>query len=93
MTRVGRLSYTTEWDAALIEWARAYAVRNGLTVRAVLNAALAEYAAVRDQTDASPAPHLHHRRGHPSAATVQRQQEILRVDPRGRRCRIDGSAT
>lgn len=81
------VSYATTWDPALLNWARRYAVRTGLTIRAVLNAALAEYAARRDQTGASPLPQLHFRRGHPPAALIERQHELLRVDPRGRRAR------
>lgn len=84
---VHSISYATRYEPDLLRWARAYAARNGLTVRAVLNAALAEYAARRDQTGASPLPQLHFRRGHPSAPTIERQRALMRVDPRGRRSR------
>jgi hypothetical protein len=81
------MSYATMWDAELLAWARGYASRHNLTVRVVLNAALAEYAARRDQTDAPPAPQLHYRRGHPPASVSERQGRLLRVDSRGRRAR------
>lgn len=81
------VSYATRWDFDLLSWARAYAARHGLTVRAVLNAALAEYAARREQTAAPAAPQLHYRRGHPPASVLKRQALILKVDPRGRRSR------
>lgn len=80
------VSYATVWDPDLLAWARAYAARHALTVRAVLTA-LAEYAARRDQTGASPAPQLHYRRGHPPASVLERQVGLLRVDPRGRKLR------
>lgn len=83
------VSYATMWDPELLAWARRYATLHGLTVRAVLNAALAEYAARREQTKAPPAPQLHFRRGHPPSSTLERQRDLVRVDPRGRRWRRD----
>lgn len=81
------LSYATRWDPELLRWVRTYASRHQLTIRVVLNAALAEYAARREQTDAPPAPKLHYRRGHPPASVLERQADLLRADPRGRRSR------
>lgn len=83
MTRA--TSYATRWEPDLLQWVRAYARQHGLTVRVVLNAAVAEYAARRDQTSAGPEPQLHHTRGHPPANVRDRQGRLMRVDPRGRR--------
>lgn len=85
MTKVDVVPYATRWDPELLRWVRTYASRQRLTVRVVLNAALAEYAARREQTNASPAPQLHYRRGHPPSSLVERQNILLQVDPRGRR--------
>lgn len=78
---------TSEYDGTTYEWARAYARAHGLNLRSVLNAALAEYAARRQQTDTGPEPQLHYRRGHPSAELTRRQQQLMRGSRRGRKLR------
>lgn len=78
---------TIEFESADYRWARAYALAHGLRLKSVLNAALAEYAARRQQTEAGPEPQLHYRRGHPSAELMGRQQQLMRGSRRGRKLR------
>lgn len=76
---------TVEYEAPTYAWARAYAQQHKLNLRAVLNAALAEYAARRQQTQAGPEPQLHYRRGHPSAEITRRQRALVVGSKRGRK--------
>lgn len=66
---------------------RAYAQAHLLNLRSVLHAALADYAARRQQTDTGPEPQLHFRRGHPSAEVTRHQRELLAGSTRCRRLR------
>jgi hypothetical protein len=78
---------TFEFERADYTWARGYAQAHKLSLRAVINSALAEYAARRQQTDTGPEPQLHFRRGHPSAEATRRQRELLAGSTRGRKLR------
>jgi hypothetical protein len=72
---------------AIADEAHAYAIANGLSLNALLSMALAEYLAKRRTGGAGPAPQLHYRKGHPPADVVRLQQDLMHVDPRGRKMR------
>lgn len=78
---------TIEFESGEYQWARDYARAHGLNLRSVLNAALAEYAARRQQTPMGPAPQLQFRRGHPSAELTRRQRALIAGSIRGRKLR------
>lgn len=78
---------TFEFERADYTWARGYAQAHRLSLRAVINSALAEYAARRRQTDSGPQPKLHFQRGHPSAEITRRQRELTTGSTRGRKLR------
>jgi hypothetical protein len=75
----------------LVDQARDYAVRERLPLNVVLRAALAEYLARRGAGHDDPAPQLHYRRGRPDADAMRSQEQIMRIDPRGRRLWRRGS--
>ncbi len=87
MTWTATAIVTSEYDGITYGWTRAYARAHHLSLRTVLNAALAEYAARRQQTDTGPEPQLHFRRGHPPAELTRRQQQLLLGSRRGRKLR------
>lgn len=92
MTSIGTTTATIEYDCITYEWAREYARTHGLNLRSVLNAALAEYAARRQQTQTGPEPQLHYGRGHPSAEITRRQRELVVGSKRGRKLREPSEA-
>ena len=76
---------TSTYPVELLAWAREYALAHDLRLRAVLTAALAEYAAKREQrADVGPQPQLHYRRGHPPAGVEAQQRALLVASRRGR---------
>lgn len=84
---------TSAYPAHLLKWARKYALAHKLRLRAVLAAALGEYAAKRKQRpEVGPEPQLHYQRGHPSAAVEAEQQALLSASTRGRSLRRRGYA-
>ena len=87
----GKTQMNGRYPTHLAEDAHRYAIDQGLSLNVLLSVALAEYLAKRRRGDAGPAPQLHYRKGHPPAELVQEQQQLMHVDPRGRkmadRCR------
>lgn len=81
------VAYTSRYERELLQSARVFALRAGVTVKVVLNSALAEYLARREQTGAGAIPNLQYGRGQPSRAVRAPQAQLLHVDPRGRRVR------
>lgn len=76
---------TSAYPSHLMAWARHYALAHKLRLRAVLAAALGEYAAKRQQRpEVGPTPQLHYRRGHPTADVEAEQRALLSASPRGR---------
>ena len=78
-------AYSGAFDQEVLERARSYAVEHRLSLQAVMNAAVAEYCAKREDAATGPAPQLHYRRGSPPRAVLQRAQALLLRDPRGRK--------
>jgi hypothetical protein len=76
---------SARYPRALVDDAHGYAIKHRLSLNVVLSVALAEYLAKRRERDAGPAPQLHYRKGHPPAKLVQEQQQLMHVDPRGRK--------
>jgi hypothetical protein len=81
----GTLAYAGAFEADSLTWMRSYARRHRLSLRVVMNAAVAEYAARRTQSATGPEPQLKFTRGYPTRELMDRQRHLMRVDPRGRR--------
>lgn len=74
------------YPESLVDDAHEYARRHRLHLNVVLAAAIAEYLAKRaDSKGDNPAPQLHYRRGHESVESIRFREELMRVDPRGRK--------
>jgi len=82
-----KIQMNGRYPAKLVEDSHYYAVRHSLSLNVVLCAALAEYLAKRQVGNPDPAPQLHYRRGRPPSSAVALQEELMRVDPRGRKLR------
>ncbi len=83
--KVTKTQMSGRYPHALADEAHDYALEHGLSLNVLLSVALAEYLAKRRRGDAGPAPQLHYRKGHPPAELVQEQQQLMHVDPRGRK--------
>jgi hypothetical protein len=74
------------YPESVVDEAHEYARRHRLHLNVVLAAAVAEYLAKRrDRESDDPAPQLHYRRGHESAESMRLREQLMRVDPRGRK--------
>jgi hypothetical protein len=82
-----KVQMCARYPMELVQDAHTYALEHELSLNVLLSAALAEYLAKREQGDGDPTPQLHYRRGHPSASAVKRQEELMKVDHRGRKLR------
>jgi hypothetical protein len=95
--KTAKTQMSGRYPQTLVDDAHGYAVAHGLSLNVLLSAALAEYLAKRREGGAAPAPQLHYRKGHPPADLVKLQQDLMHVDPRGRklhrRCSRPTSAT
>lgn len=83
--KAAKTQMSGRYPRTLADEAHDYALEHGLSLNVLLSVALAEYLAKRRRGDAGPAPQLHYRKGHPPAALVQEQQQLMHVDPRGRK--------
>ena len=74
------------YPESVVDEAHEYARRHRLHLNVILAAAVAEYLAKRrDREGDDPAPQLHYRRGHESAESMRLREQLMRVDPRGRK--------
>jgi hypothetical protein len=74
------------YPESVVDAAHEYARRHRLHLNVILAAAVAEYLAKRrDRESDDPAPQLHYRRGHESAESMRFREQLMRVDPRGRK--------
>ncbi|HAF08825.1 MAG TPA: hypothetical protein DCK98_01925 [Chloroflexi bacterium] len=85
--KTAKTQMSGRYPQTLADDAHGYALAHGLSLNVLLSAALAEYLAKRRERGVAPAPQLHYRKGHPPADLVKLQQDLMRVDPRGRKLR------
>jgi hypothetical protein len=80
-----KIQMSGRYPESLVDEAHDYARRHRLHLNVVLAAAVAEYLAKRRVGSGDPSPQLHYVRGHASAESIRLREQLMRIEPRGRK--------